>query len=213
MGLSSRSFIQLHALFQFSLAVYLTWTPETVVDSGFIFTFRDQPRIANIPPFTPPRSPFAYCGVILLIFALFDLSLTLNLPSMNRLLTVASCVRRDHREPGGVERPDSADQQRGQRRGSEISHVTAEVIKVASEFSALYRHIFTYLTVLRFCIYFIVSAKIFSLPESAWVGRARSAAPGAPSNPTDMITIGDLKWKIILGYGFMEVSFFSWVRF
>ncbi|KMU88766.1 hypothetical protein CIHG_06434 [Coccidioides immitis H538.4] len=93
--LSSRSFIKLHALFQFALAAYLTWSPEVITDSGLVYYVQDELKIFDIPPFSRPRSPFALCGILLLIFALVDLTLAIKLPALNRILTIAHCIRRD----------------------------------------------------------------------------------------------------------------------
>ncbi|KAK2846312.1 hypothetical protein FQN49_005847 [Arthroderma sp. PD_2] len=92
--LSSKNYIRLHALFQVALAIYLTTSRETVSGTELVYKVRNDMRIDNIQPFNLPRSPFAYCGILLLSFALFDLTLAIKLPTLNHILAVAEFIHR-----------------------------------------------------------------------------------------------------------------------
>ncbi|EEP82991.1 predicted protein [Uncinocarpus reesii 1704] len=202
--LSSQRLIKLHALFQFALAVSLTWTPEVITDSGLVYSAHGELRVSDIPPFTPPRSPFAYCGVLLLVFALVDLTLAVKLPALNHILTIARCIRRDGLQPHDRE--------------GEPSNVAAAALEIATEFSTLYRHLCMLLNLLRLWIFLIVSLKVYSSPESVWFGRVGPAVSNtvggnvAISATAHMTMVEELKGKIVMGYGVMEILFSCWVR-
>ncbi|EAS31828.3 uncharacterized protein CIMG_07307 [Coccidioides immitis RS] len=213
--LSSRSFIKLHALFQFALAAYLTWSPEVITDSGLVYYVQDELKIFDIPPFSRPRSPFALCGILLLIFALVDLTLAIKLPALNRILTIAHCIRRDA-AAAAARQPRTE----GQLAGEPDPSVTDAAVKVATEFTSLYVHLCMLLTTLRFWIFFFVSLKVYFSPESVWAGKVGLAALDSVGNPTaaaaaapggvKMTLVEELKSKIVLGYGVMEIMFSCW---
>ncbi|GBF61775.1 hypothetical protein TMEN_4292 [Trichophyton mentagrophytes] len=92
--ISSKTYIRLHALFQLVLAVYLTFSRESVGGPELVYKVRDKLRIDILQPFNLPRSPFAYCGILLLSFALFDLTLAIKLPTLNHVLAVAEFIHR-----------------------------------------------------------------------------------------------------------------------
>ncbi|WEW60316.1 hypothetical protein PRK78_005801 [Emydomyces testavorans] len=196
--LSSQSFIKLHALFQFAFAVYLNWTPEVITDSGFVHSIEDELKIPSISFSAPPRSPFAYCGILLLVFAIIDLTLVVKLPTLNHILTIARCVRRDM--PLSPAQPGTP------------PHRTASALKIASEISTLYHHSCVLLTTLRFWIFCFVSLDVCFSQESVWVGRIGPAA-AATSAGGKWTAVEELKGKIVLGYAVMEILFSCWLFF
>ncbi|EFR01727.1 hypothetical protein MGYG_04728 [Nannizzia gypsea CBS 118893] len=296
--ISSRTYIRLHALFQVVLAVYLTFSRESVGGSELVYKVRDRLRIDNIQPFNLPRSPFAYCGILLLSFALFDLTLAIKLPTLNHVLAVAEFIHRQQlRQQQERQQRESLLQSRASlssstalpppiisrsrlpytrpptSRSSSASSTTSSgsgsststelneaALKITAEFSSLYRQLCILLVTLRSWIFMIVSLRIYLSPDTEW-GAASTAVPspativGMPATSTLVAgsvatpfqsaagktilwldqnmhftraglstaaavsgsTLGydvnDLKRKIVLGYGVLELMFSCWILF
>lgn len=72
------------------------------------------------------------------------------------------------------------------------------------------------LTCLRAWIFIIVSLKIYTSEDGAWLGRTGPAVPGSTSAFTGTVvevsTVEELKNKVVLGYGLAEVLFSIHVR-
>ncbi|KAL1958796.1 hypothetical protein VTO42DRAFT_3915 [Malbranchea cinnamomea] len=221
--LSSRSYIQLHALFQLVLAVYLTNSREVITDTELVYSDQNgRLRIDNLlPTFTRRRSPFAYCGILLLLFAIFDLTLALKLPTLNHLLAVARYIRNTAANTPAAWSPT--------------------VRKITDEFSDMYRHLCILLMTLRLAVFLIVTVKIGLSPAELWTGAfglaglapsslASGAGVGAAAETDIMVddssilglstsmaadqlvsSVDELKCRVVLLYGVMEALFSTWV--
>ncbi|KAK2748263.1 hypothetical protein FQN57_000921 [Myotisia sp. PD_48] len=257
--ITSKGFIRLHALFQFALAIYLTNSPETITSTELVYNIRDGPRIDNFKPFTLLRSPFAYCGILLVSFALFDLTLAIKLPTLNHVLAIAQYVRRHrrHHHPGRQQRqqrqqhrrqhgPTTAQPSRRTRPRTQnpalapaasASELNDAADKITAEFSTLYRQLCVLLVTLRVWIFMVVALRICMSPESEWdTGSGPGRTPtrrtveggkliiwfgneaflpdsgptGAGSRSGAGMGVDELKSKVVLAYGVMEILFSCW---
>ena len=198
--LSSKTLIQAHALFLFTLAVYLTKSPDVVVESDLVFMLGELLQIVrrdslcldsqstNIsnkfikqqdaaPSLSRPQSPFALCGVLLVADALIDLILITKVPQINEIIATAEASRYQ----------SSSTAAPGAMRGNPF------ITRLAS----LYSEIWTLLSASRFCLFFAVSFFVYQSKPTAW---------GIAGTGLDQ-----LKNRVIFTYGFMEMMFWLWV--
>ncbi|KAM5450809.1 hypothetical protein McanMca71_002601 [Microsporum canis] len=289
--ISSKTYIRLHALFQVALAIYLTTSRETVSGAELVYKVQDDLRIDNIQPFNLPRSPFAYCGILLLSFALFDLTLAIKLPTLNHILAVAEFIHRQqlrqqqerqqresllrsrssaftpiisrsrppYTRPASTRTSSSSSTASTASDSSTSTELNDAALKITAEFSSLYRQLCLLLITLRSWIFMIVSLRIYLSPDTEW-GAVSTAVPStvttigmpgtstmgagsvatpfhnagrtilwldenmhlsgtglntaaAVSGPVSGVDVGDLKRKIVLGYGVLELMFSCWILF
>ncbi|KAF3481686.1 uncharacterized protein GIQ15_04445 [Arthroderma uncinatum] len=289
--ISSKNYIRLHALFQVALAIYLTTSRETVSGAELVYKVRNDMRIDNIQPFSLPRSPFAYCGILLLSFALFDLTLAIKLPMLNHILAVAEFIHRQqlqqqqerqqreslfrsqtsspapstsrsrssYARPASTRTPSSSSTASSASDTSTSSELNDAALKITAEFSSLYRQLCILLITLRSWIFMVVSLRIYLSPETEWgatsmAASATSTVMGVPGTSTvgagsvatpfrnaagktilwfdeamlsgsglstaaaasgsgSGVNVDDLKRKIVLGYGVLELMFSCWILF
>ncbi|KAJ9294793.1 hypothetical protein DTO271G3_6713 [Paecilomyces variotii] len=178
---SSKTLIQAHALFLFVLAVYLTKSPEVVVDSDLVMLLGEAMKIDVSPAFARPQSPFALCGILLVADALVDLIVVTKVPQINEVLARADVAR------------------------SRSNGSTAVISNnpFAIRMAALYSEIWTLLAASRFCLFFAVSIFIYQSKPVAWgIGADESE---------NMTGLGQLKNRVVFTYGFMEMMFWLWI--
>lgn len=212
--LSSKTLIQGHALFLFLLAVYLTKSPEVVVESDLVFMLGELLRIVPLPlplslslyvcvyyikydtnkrpiqDATPtlsrPQSPFALCGIVLIADALIDLVLLTKVPQVNEIIAIAEASRYQTSVsvPGAM-------------------RTNPFITRLAT----LYSEIWTLLSAARFCLFFAVSFFVYQSKPAAW-GVAAGAGEAAAGAGLDQ-----LKNRVVFTYGFLEMMFWLWVGF
>ncbi|CBF81256.1 hypothetical protein AN5761.2 [Aspergillus nidulans FGSC A4] len=104
--LSSKTLIKAHAVFLFTLAVYLTKSPEVITESDVVFMLGEFLHLDSRPSpnFSRPQSPFAMCGILLVADALIDLILVTKIPHINEILAMAEAARS---EAPGASKPDA----------------------------------------------------------------------------------------------------------
>ncbi|OJD13060.1 hypothetical protein ACJ73_09251 [Blastomyces percursus] len=200
--LSSKRYIQLHALFQFALALYLARFKEFVSDYDLVYNVNDVIRIDATPTFARPRSPFAYCGVILLVFALFDLILTIRLPLINQLISITSRLF-DSRLA------NSSAHSRSSR--SSPSSPSSPTLSTAKKMLRIYNSVFTHMCILlavtRCLVFSIISIRIYASATDVWVSAA--AASGMHDTATLDAKAIHMKNKVVLGYAVIEMMISS----
>ncbi|KAL4961435.1 uncharacterized protein BDV14DRAFT_124407 [Aspergillus stella-maris] len=190
--LSSKTLIKGHALFLFTLAVYLTKSPEVITESDVVFVFGEflQLDSSAASSFSRPQSPFAMCGILLIADALIDLILVTKIPHINEILAMAEAARSE--APGAVN-------------GLSRMRTNPFIARLAT----LYSEIWTLLSISRFCLFFAVSFFIYQSKPDAWGGKGTSFggadADGAVSG------LEHLKNRVVFTYGFMEMMFWFWV--
>ncbi|KAG5290188.1 Ilm1 superfamily domain-containing protein [Histoplasma ohiense] len=191
--LSSKSYINLHALFQFALTVYLTRYQEVIADCDLSYNVNDVIRIDATPTFAQPRSPFAYCGVTLLAFALFDLILATRLPLINQLISVMSRLfnaRRTHNSA-----PPS-------------SPTSSTADKMLQTYTSLFTHICILLAITRCLVFSVISIRIYASASEVWVPAAAATAGGRGGMPDAAALdakVAHIKNKVVLGYAVAEM--------
>ncbi|PGH28938.1 hypothetical protein GX50_08324 [[Emmonsia] crescens] len=183
--LSSKSYIKLHALFQFALAVYLTRYQEVISDCDLVYNVNDVIRIDATPTFTRPRSPLAYCGVILLTFALFDLVLAIKLPLINQMISIISRL---------------FDARVGNDSSPTLSAAASKMIRI---FTSLFTHICILLAITRCLVFSIISIRIYASAAEFWVPAAGMQDDAAALDAK----VIHLKNKVVLGYAIIEMMF------
>ncbi|EYE99498.1 uncharacterized protein EURHEDRAFT_490387 [Aspergillus ruber CBS 135680] len=145
--LSSKTLIQGHALFLFLLAVYLTKSPNIIIESDLVFMLGELLHIDAAPSFSRPQSPFALCGILLVADALVDLVLITKIPTINEIIATAEASRYQ-------------------------SSVTTPGVMRANPFvtrlATLYSEIWTLLSASRFCLFFAVSFFVYQSNPVAW---------------------------------------------
>lgn len=204
--ISSKNYIQLHALFQFALAFYLTITPEVITEDTVIYAANDRVRIDTVSPFsinlnrTSPRSPFAYCGFLLVFFGLFDLTLVIRLPVLNYILSLARSIR-------APPNPDP----NSNNANNNNNHAAA--VKIATEFSSLYNYLVLWLLSVRAWVFLTVASSVYVSADNLWTGRMGLGAITAAMGERDrsMSPVDEFKSRIVLAYGLMEVLFSYWI--
>ncbi|KAE8152116.1 increased loss of mitochondrial DNA protein 1 [Aspergillus avenaceus] len=184
--LSSKALIQAHALFLFVLAVYLTRSPEVVTDSDVVFMLGETLQLDAAPSLSRPQSPFALCGILLIVDALVDLILVSKIPRVNEIMAMAEIAR--SAAPTSVV---------GQMRANPF----------LARLASLYSEIWTILSAARFCLFFAVSFFIYQSAPSDW--GANVLEPAASSDSTS--GLDQLKNRVIFTYGFMEMMFWLWI--
>ncbi|PYH29723.1 uncharacterized protein BO87DRAFT_344258 [Aspergillus neoniger CBS 115656] len=188
--LSSKTLIQAHALFLFVLAVYLTRSPEVVTESDLVFMLGEFLNLESTPSISRPQSPFALCGVLLVVDALVDLILVTKVPQINEILAMAQAARVQSPIPvAGAVRTNP----------------------FMARLTSLYSEIWTLLSAARFCIFFAVSFFIYQSQPSAWgmdaaTGMGNYGTAGAATSGLDQ-----LKNRVVFTYGFMEMMFWLWI--
>ncbi|KAL3472803.1 increased loss of mitochondrial DNA protein 1 [Aspergillus californicus] len=191
MGLfSSKSLIKAHALFLFTLAVYLTKSPEVITESDVVFMLGEFLQLDGHTPFSRPQSPFAMCGIILVADALIDLILVTKIPHMNEILAMVQAAR--------SQAPTSVT-------GSTHMRSNLFVARLAS----LYSEIWTLLSATRFCLFFAVSFFIYQSKPAAW-GVVGSAGV-SPGSDRGLSGLDHLKNRVVFTYGFTEMMFWFWI--
>ncbi|PGH14840.1 hypothetical protein AJ80_05766 [Polytolypa hystricis UAMH7299] len=189
-SLSSKSYIKLHALFQFLLAIYLTNSREVITGSDeLVYQADNGMRIKTIPTFNRPRSPFAYCGIVLIILALFDLILVVKLPRLNQIMVI-SLMLQSEADPASAQANSAAN-------------------KAASVIKTLFTQICILLAVARFCAFSIISLRIYASSPESWTSAVGLHYDGSIIKDA---RLEDMKHKVVLAYGVMEMMFSSWVR-
>ncbi|KAL3489180.1 increased loss of mitochondrial DNA protein 1 [Aspergillus germanicus] len=186
--LSSKTLIKAHALFLFTLAVYLTKSPEVITESDVVFMMGEFLQLDATPTFSRPQSPFAVCGILLVADALIDLILVTKIPHINEILAMAEAAR--------SQAPSSVD-------GPARIRSNPFIARLAS----LYSEIWTLLSASRFCLFFAVSFFIYQSKADAWgvIGGATGAGAGGVSG------LDQLKNRVVFTYGFMEMMFWFWI--
>ncbi|KAL2810587.1 increased loss of mitochondrial DNA protein 1 [Aspergillus granulosus] len=198
--LSSKTLIKAHALFLFTLAVYLTKSPEVITDSDVVFMLGELLQLNTNPTFSRPQSPFAVCGILLVADALIDLILVTKIPHINEILAMAEAARSE--APSFVNGP-------ARIRSNPF------IARLAS----LYSEIWTLLSASRFCIFFAVSFFIYQSKPDAWgviggntgVGSGSSFSSGLESKTGELSGLDQLKNRVVFTYGFMEMMFWFWI--
>ncbi|KAK2812417.1 hypothetical protein FQN50_001418 [Emmonsiellopsis sp. PD_5] len=181
--LSSKNYIRLHALFQFLLAVYLTNCREVITDAELVYNVNDVVRIDAKPTFSRPRSPLAYCGIILITFALFDLILAIKLPLINQIISMSQIIN---------------------HRADDSPAVSAAVNKVIRVFSSLFFHICVLLALTRLLVFSVISLQIYSSAPEIWM------PAGMQSTSVWNSRVNEAKNKVVLGYGMLEIMSSAW---
>ncbi|KGM92144.1 uncharacterized protein PADG_11680 [Paracoccidioides brasiliensis Pb18] len=181
--LSSKSYIKLHALFQFALAVYLTNCQEIISDWDLEYNVNNVIRIDATPTFTRPHSPLAYCGVILLTFALFDLVLAIKLPLINQMILIISRLF------------DS---------NGNSPTMSAAANKMIRVFTSLFTHICILLAITRCLVFSIISIRIYASAPEVWMPATSAGMQDAAALDAK---VNHLKNKVVLGYAVVEMMF------
>ncbi|OJD13720.1 hypothetical protein AJ78_05852 [Emergomyces pasteurianus Ep9510] len=194
--LSSTSYIKLHALFQFALAVYLTRYQEIIPDRDLVYNVNDATRMDATPTFTRPRSPLAYCGVILLTFAIFDLVLAIKLPVINQMISIMSRLFDSRRND------NSNNNNSNNNDPSSPPTLSAAANKMIRIFSSLFTHICILLAITRCLVFSIISIRIYASAPEVWV-----PAAGMQDAAALDAQVIHLKNKIVLGYAVIEMMF------
>ncbi|BCS24698.1 uncharacterized protein APUU_41142S [Aspergillus puulaauensis] len=191
--LSSKTLVKGHALFLFTLAVYLTKSPEVVTESDVVFMLGELLRLdsSTTPSFSRPQSPFAMCGILLAAEALVDLILITKIPHLNEILAMAEAARRE--APGAVS-------------GLERMRTNPFIARLTT----LYSEIWTLLSLTRFCLFFAVSFFIYQSKPDAWKVAADRAVRGSAS-PGEPSGLDQLKNRVVFTYGFIEMMFWFWI--
>ncbi|EEQ88659.1 hypothetical protein RJZ56_005270 [Blastomyces dermatitidis] len=203
--LSSKGYIKLHALFQFALAIYLTRYKEVISDCDLVYNVNDVIRIDATPTFARPRSPFAYCGVILLVFALFDLILTIRLPLINQLISITRRLF-DSRLANSSGRSRTSRTSR-----TSPSSPSSPALSTAKKMLRIYNSIFTHMCILlavtRCLVFSIISIRIYASATDIWVPAA--AASGMQDTAALDAKAIHMKNKVVLGYAVIEMMISS----
>ncbi|KAL4821619.1 increased loss of mitochondrial DNA protein 1 [Aspergillus spinulosporus] len=188
--LSSKTLIKAHAVFLFTIAVYLTKSPEVITESDVVFMLGEFLHLDSRPSpnFSRPQSPFAMCGILLVADALIDLVLITKIPHINEILAMAEAARSE--APGVVS-------------GFARMRTNPFIARLAT----LYSEIWTLVSLSRFCLFFAVSFFIYQSKPEAW-GIARPAGPAASD---ELSGLDSLKNRVIFTYGFMEMMFWFWI--
>ncbi|OAX77739.1 hypothetical protein ACJ72_07960 [Emergomyces africanus] len=199
--LSSKSYIKLHALFQFALAVYLARHQGIIPDCDLVYNVHDVIQIDATPTFSRPRSPLAYCGVILLTFAIFDLVLAIKLPLINQMISIMSRLFDSRGNNNYNNVPSSASS------ASSPPALSAAANKMIRIFTSLFTHICILLAVTRCLVFSIVSIRIYASAPELWVVPA-TAVGGMQGDAAALdAQVMHLKNKIVLGYAVIEMMF------
>ncbi|KAL5333766.1 increased loss of mitochondrial DNA protein 1 [Aspergillus crustosus] len=188
--LSSKTLIKGHALFLFTLAVYLTKSPEVIVESDVVFMLGEFLQLDASPSFSRPQSPFAMCGILLVADALIDLILVTKIPHINEILAMAEAAR--SQAPSTVN-------------GVARMRSNPFIARLAS----LYSEIWTLLSASRFCLFFAVSFFIYQSKPDAW--GIKFTTPVAGHGSGEVSGLNQLKNRVIFTYGFMEMMFWFWI--
>jgi hypothetical protein len=191
---SSKRLIQGHALFLFILAVYLTKSPEVITDPDVVyFTLRHTIKI-DTPLHTRPQSSFAFCGVLLVIDALVDLIVVTKMPQINEIMAAVHVL--------GARLPS---------RGDMTRTVTASN-QVINRVARLYSEIWTLLAASRIGLFLAVSFFIQQSKPGAWGLRTGAIAHDNTSSVADaIIGLNQLKTRVVLVYGSVEMIFWLWI--
>jgi hypothetical protein len=158
--------------------------------------------------------------MILVAFALFDLTLALKLPKINRLLAMARFVRLT---------------------STRDATWSSAVRKLTDQFEELYRQLCIILMSIRFSVFSIITTRIFLSPDEFWsaavapagtttttaasIGGYNKAVVGrleiymrprlyvdhSSAGGLAMDSVDELKYKVVLAYGVMEALFSGWV--
>ncbi|KAL3455691.1 increased loss of mitochondrial DNA protein 1 [Aspergillus heterothallicus] len=203
--LSSKTLIKGHALFLFTLAVYLTKSPEVITESDFVFMLGEFLQVDSAPTFSRPQSPFAVCGILLVADALIDLILITKIPDINEILAMAEAAR--SQAPSSINGP---------------SRIRSNPF--IARLASLYSEIWTLLSASRFCLFFAVSFFIYQSKPDAWgvIGGSAGAGPaaarsgsslsfGLESQAGELTGLDQLKNRVVFTYGFMEMMFWFWI--
>ncbi|KAL4930621.1 uncharacterized protein BDV17DRAFT_34689 [Aspergillus undulatus] len=190
--LSSKTLIKGHALFLFTLAVYLTKSPEIITESDIVFVFGEFLRVDSTAAhsFSRPQSPFAMCGILLVADALIDLILVTKIPHINEILAMAEAARSE--APSAVN-------------GLARMRTNPFIARLAT----LYSEIWTLLSVARFCLFFAVSFFIYQSKPDAW--GERGVGDGSFAEDGEVSGLEHLKNRVVFTYGFMEMMFWFWI--
>jgi len=185
---SSKRLIQGHALFLFILAVYLTKSPEVITDSDVVyFTIRQRIKI-DTPLLTRPQSPFAFCGVLLVADALVDLIVVTKMPQINEIMAAVHVLGARFPMPAGMT-------------GTALTRVVT-----------LYSEIWTLLAASRISLFLAVSFFIQQSKPGAWGLRTGAVAHDNPSSVAEaIIGLNQLKTRVVLVYGSVEMIFWLWI--
>ncbi|KAI9373304.1 increased loss of mitochondrial DNA protein 1 [Aspergillus egyptiacus] len=184
--LSSKTLIKAHALFLFTLAVYLTKSPEVVTESDVVFMLGEFLQL-DASSFSRPQSPFAMCGILLVADALIDLILVTKIPHINEILAMAEAAR--SQAPSSINRS---------------SHIRSNPF--ISRLASLYSEIWTLLSASRFCLFFAVSFFIYQSKPAAW-----GVSPAVAASGNGLSGLEHLKNRVVFSYGFMEMMFWFWI--
>ncbi|OOF96982.1 hypothetical protein ASPCADRAFT_205735 [Aspergillus carbonarius ITEM 5010] len=188
--LSSKTLIQAHALFLFVLAVYLTRSPEVVTESDVVFMLGEFLNLDASPSLSRPQSPFALCGVLLVLDALVDLILVTKIPQINEIIAMAQAARIQSPIPvAGALRTNP----------------------FMARLTSLYSEIWTLLSASRFCIFFAVSFFIYQSQPAAWGMDAASVMGSYGTAGVATSGLDQLKNRVVFTYGFMEMMFWLWI--
>ncbi|KAL2828684.1 increased loss of mitochondrial DNA protein 1 [Aspergillus cavernicola] len=193
MGLSSKTLIKAHALFLFTLAVYLTKSPEVITESDMVFMLGEFLQLDASPSFSRPQSPFAMCGILLVADALIDLILVTKVPHINEILAMAEAAR--------SQAPDSVSG--GSGSGSTMNIRSNPFV---ARLASLYSEIWTLLSACRFCLFFAVSFFIYQSKPAAW-----GVSPAVAASQGGLSGLDHLKNRVVFTYGFMEMMFWFWI--
>ncbi|RAH72687.1 uncharacterized protein BO66DRAFT_389663 [Aspergillus aculeatinus CBS 121060] len=179
--ISSKILIQAHAFLLVFLAVHLMRSPAVITDSDVVFMLGELLQLDASPSFSRPQSPFALCGILLIVDALVDYILVSKIPQTNEVLAMAEAAR--SQAPGSVA---------GAMRANPFM----------ARLGSLYSEVWTFLSATRFCVFFAVSFFVYQSQPSASGIMEDSGAASA---------LTQLKNRAIFTFGFMEMMFWLWI--
>lgn len=189
--LSSKTLIQLHALFLFILAVYLVVSPGAVTDSGIVFILGEAIQIDVDPSLTSAQFPFAICSILLVSEALVDLIIVTKLPQIDDLINPTLQQEQQRSVPSISPRPT-------------ISPLMAHM-------AALYSEVWTFLAGARFCFYFGIAFFIYQgKPDATDRSGKASAAYGFNHDQQTRLGLAQLRSRVVFTFVFVEMMFWLW---
>ncbi|EED15299.1 conserved hypothetical protein [Talaromyces stipitatus ATCC 10500] len=189
--LSSKTLIQLHALFMFILAVYLITSPSSITESDLIFIIGEAMQIDLDPAMSTSQFPFSICAILLVSEALIDLIVVGKLPQLDSILT-------------NLQREQRQTEDRG------FSRITLQKPKQTInswtiQLATIYNEIWTFIAGARFVFFFAVSLFIYTGDSSGATGKKSWVGQGQVRNGLDQV-----RNRIVFTFAFVEMMFWLW---
>ncbi|KAJ5670273.1 uncharacterized protein N7477_005636 [Penicillium maclennaniae] len=180
--ISSKTFIQAHAVLLVVVAGYLIKSPELITDSDMVFMMGEALQI-NFPAVTSSvQSPFAYCAIPLLGEALIDLVLLSTIPFHEALDEALPYIRplRNGNLP------------------AEDLQILAKLPEYITKSLTIYWNVWTTIAGFRFAAYGALSLFIY-------LGRGASYSSAAAVTGLSL-----LKHRVVFMYAFVEMMTWFW---